>query len=90
MRFDDYLTTQVDAEDSWRQGFSQDVVVSLTVVGEFHDRGTVEGGADIGDVMEYALTIGNAGSVTLTDFGESNYRRLDTVPETCQEIFSRQ
>lgn len=62
---------QVEAEDSWRQEFLQEVVVTMNVAGEFHDRGTVEGGADIGDVMEYAMTIVNAGSVTLTDIGKS-------------------
>lgn len=46
-------------------------MVTLTVVGELQDLGTVGGEADTGDVMEYTFTVGNTGSVTLTDIGES-------------------
>lgn len=80
---------QVGVGDSWREDFLQDIVITLTIVGEFHDRGTVQGGADIGDVMEYAMTVGNAGSVTLTDSGKSNCNWLDIVPEAFGEIVSR-
>lgn len=54
-------------------------MVTLVVTGEIHDRGTVEGEADIGDVMDYAITIGNPGSVTLTEIGECICQHLDTA-----------
>ena len=79
--FGGVLNMQVEAADSWRQVFLQEVVLTLTVAGQFHDRGTVEGGADIGDVMDYAIAIGNAGSVTLTNMGKSNCQHFTTVPE---------
>lgn len=44
--------------------------VTITVLGEFHDVGTVDGEADVGDAMEYAVRVVNPGSVTVTGVGE--------------------
>ena len=88
--FGGVLNVQVEAADSWRQVFLQEVVLTLTVAGQFHDRGTVEGGADIGDVMDYAIAIGNAGSVTLTNMGKSNCQHFTTVPEAPKGVVSCQ
>lgn len=44
--------------------------MAVTVLGEFHDIGTVNGEADVGDAMEYAVRVANPGSVTVTDVGE--------------------
>lgn len=68
------FVVQVEAEDSWKQEFSQEAVVTLDVVGVFHDLGTIEGEADTADTMQYAITVGNTGSVTLIDAGESKHR----------------
>lgn len=65
------VIAQVEAKDSWQQDFMQEISVTITVSGEFHDRGTVEGEADVGDAMEYTVRVANPGSVTLTDVGES-------------------
>ncbi len=63
-------TMQIKEEDSWKQEFSQEAGVALAVSGEFHDLGMVEGEADTGDHMQYAMRVGNTGSVTLVDVGE--------------------
>ncbi|CAM9245227.1 unnamed protein product [Ectocarpus sp. 13 AM-2016] len=61
--------TEVEAEDSWKQEYTQQAIALLNVVGVFHDVGTVEDEADIHDKMEYTVEITNTGTVTLTDVG---------------------
>lgn len=41
------------------------------MTGTFIDGGSVDGEADTGDIMEYAYTVQNSGTVTLTDVGMS-------------------
>lgn len=63
-------TTQIEEEDSWMQEIAQEAGVALAVSGEFHDLGVVEGEADTGDYMQYAMRVQNTGSVTLVNAGE--------------------
>lgn len=61
---------QVEATDSWEKELPQDASITLILSGTFVDVGMVDGQADTEDLMKYAFSVQNIGSVTLSEIGE--------------------